>query len=144
MHACIIVLYTVNAVSITSNTDGAAVCPGEELVLTCVAENTAAIRWWIYNFPRNSSFVEKIYTSRDSNHVGIQEVEGVYTFTLVSFVNYRFEIALSVTATQSLHNVVAECYSTTLVKSFIIKIESKSTVVHDNICTILYKYNYFV
>lgn len=110
------IMYAVNAVSITFNTDGAAVCPGEELVLTCVAENTAAIRWRIYSSPLNSSFVEKIYntSSSDSNHVGIQELKGVYIFTLVSFVNYRFEIALSVTATQSLHNVVAECYSTTL------------------------------
>lgn len=114
-----------NAVSITSNTDGAAVCPGEELVLTCVAENTAAIRWRIYSSPPSSSFIEKTYTSRDSNYVGIQEVEGVYTFTLVSYANYQFEITLSVTATQSLHNVVAECYSTTQFKSFIITIESK-------------------
>ena len=127
-----------NAVSITSNTDGAAVCPGEELVLTCVAENTAAIRWRIYSSPHNSSFVEKIYTSSDRNHVGIQELKGVYTFTLVSFVNYRFKIALSVTATQSLHNVVAECYSTTLVKSFIVTIESKKLL--DNISTITMTY----
>ena len=118
-------MYTVTAVSITSNTDGAAVCPGEEVVLTCVAENTAAIRWRIYSSPLSSSFIEKTYTFRDSHHVGIQEVEGVYTFTFVSYANHQFEIALSVTATQSLHNAVAECYSTTLVKSFIIKIESK-------------------
>jgi hypothetical protein len=123
LHAC---MYTVNAVvSITSNTDGAAVCPGQEVVLTCVAENTTAIRWRIYSSLRSSSFIEKTYTSRDINHVGFQEVEGVYTFTLVSYANYQFESTLSVTAMQSLDNVVVKCYSTSLVNSFTIKIESK-------------------
>jgi hypothetical protein len=120
----------VNAVvSITSNTDGAAVCPGQELVLTCVAVHTGAIRWMIYSSLHSASFIEKTYTSRDINHVGFQEVEGIYTFTLVSYANYQFESTLSVTAMQSLHNVVVECYSTTLVKSFTIKIESKKYTV---------------
>jgi hypothetical protein len=116
----------VNAVvSITSNTDGASVCPGKELVLTCVAENTAAIRWRIYSSLHSASFIEKTYTSSDIDYVGIQEIEGVYTFILVSYANNQFESTLSVTATQSLHNVVVECYSTSLVNSFTIKIESK-------------------
>ena len=111
--------------SITSNTDGAAVCPGQELILTCVADNTIALRWRVFN-SHSSSFIERTFTRRDA--FGTREVEGVYTLTLVSNANNCFESTLSTVATQSLHNTVTECYSTTLINSFTIKIESKNCV----------------
>ena len=110
-------------VSITSNTGGAAVCPGQELVLTCVAENTVALRWRVFSSLHGSSFIEKTFTGRSSP--GAQYISG-FTFKLVSNSNNRFESLLMTEATQPLHNIVIECHSTSLESSFTLKIESKN------------------
>ena len=111
-------------VSITSNTGGAAVCPGQELVLTCVAENTVALRWRVSSSPHSSSFIEKTYTRTSSP--GARDIEGVFAVTLISNTNNHFESLLMTVATQSLHNIVIECHSTSsATASFTIKIESK-------------------
>ena len=122
--------------SITSNTDGAAVCPGQELILTCVAENTVALRWRIFN-SHSSSFIEHTFTRRDA--FGTREVEGVYTLILVSNTNNRFESTLSTLAMQSLHNTVTECDSTALINSFTIKIERKSSSINFSHCSCIIK-----
>ena len=122
--------YSFATVSITSNTGRAAVCPGQELILTCVAENAVALRWKIFH---SSSFIEKTFTRRSSS--GARDTEGVFTFTLVSNANYRFESLLMTVATQSLHNTAIECHSasTSLISSFTVKIESKNyTLVYTN------------
>ena len=110
--------------SIISNTGGASVCPGQELVLTCVAENTVILRWRIFSSLHSSSFIEKAYTRRSIPET--QDTEGIFAFTLVSNANNHFESLLMTEATQSLHNVVIECQSTSVITSFTIKIESKN------------------
>ena len=110
--------------SITSNTGGAAVCPGKELVLTCVAQNTVALRWRVFSSPLSSSFTEKTFTRSSSS--GAQDIKGGFVFTLVSNTHNRFASLLMTEATQTLHNTVIECHSTSVITSFTIKIESKN------------------
>ena len=93
------------------------------MILTCIAENTVVLRWRIFN-SHSSSYIEHTYTRSDESVT--QEVEGVYTFTLVSNSNNRFESTLSTVATQLLHNTVTKCYSSSLISSFTVKIESKN------------------
>ena len=119
--------------SITSNTDGAAVCPGQELILTCVAENTVALRWRVFNSPHSSSFIEKTFTERSSS--GTQDTEAAFTFTVVANSNNHFESLLMTVATQLMHNTIIECHSTSLINSFTVKIESKNYTLYKSIMT---------
>ena len=110
--------------SIISNTDGAAVCPGQELIL---------IWWRVFDLPHSSSFIEKTFTERSSS--GTQDTEAAFTFTVVANSNNHFESLLVTVATQLMHNTIIECHSTSLINSFTVKIESKNYTLHKSIVT---------
>ena len=125
MYLCFHIAAHGTSIFIFSNTHGVAACPGEELVLTCIAHNTVALRWRVHNsLHGHGSSIEHTFTHRDTP--GARRALGDYLVTLISNANHRYESKLSTVAVWSSHNTFIECISVVTKQSFTIKIEGNT------------------
>ena len=92
------------AVSISSNIEGAMVCPGEELILTCTGQGTSQ-RWHIT--VNGVTQITLFFTNSDK--LGTQEHRQEYNFTLISTEYDNFISTLSTLVTSAMNNTMAEC-----------------------------------
>ena len=74
-------------------------CPGEELVLTCRGQGTSQ-RWHITDDSSTADNINIIFVINEEP--GIQELQKMYNFTLLSKVYNNFVSTLSTVATNAI------------------------------------------
>ena len=101
-----ITVFLYNSVAeITVNIADSEVCPGEELVYTCVSIGTSQ-RWQVQL--RSGTSLQNIFFSGDS--IGSVQLQGdSFTFRLISTSYNHFESTMTVMASASLDNAIMEC-----------------------------------
>ena len=95
--------------TLTSNFDGD-VCPGEQLILTCLGQGTS-LRWSVVN-EGGSKTLEHTFARRHqlgTQHIQTQDNAAGYNLTLVSTDYHHFESTLSTISTSTLQNTRVEC-----------------------------------
>ena len=94
--------------ALTSNFDGD-VCPGDQLVLTCLGQGTA-LRWSVVN--EGGLTLEHTFArghQLGTQHIQTQDNAAGYNLTLVSTDYHHFESTLSTISTSTLQNIRVEC-----------------------------------
>ena len=102
------------------------VCPGEELILTCIDEGTSQ-RWNVRNEDGDSTEVTFLV---GSSQVGTRHTWNLFTWTVISTDHNYFESTLSTVVTNVVNNTVVECSGQMSPATATIRIAGQQTCVH--------------
>ena len=102
------------------------VCPGEELILTCIDEGTSQ-RWNVRK--ENGDSTEVTFLVR-SSQVGTRHTWNLFTWTVISTNYNHFESTLSMVVTNVVNNTVVECSGEMSLATATIRIAGQQAYVH--------------